>query len=325
MMKAMRYLFWMTPICIIVGMTSTLSAQVSVRGFGYTAPTPPIVAPGEVTTLFVSGLPYIPTPLVATTTPLPPSLGGISVGLQQGSQSFTAPLFRVQQSNSCADASDKSNGCMVTAITLQVPFELAPGVGTVGTTISENGIPVSKAFALAVDFDHMHVLTYCDIVFGTPVPPLGCVAIVTHPDFTPVTQGFPAAAGEVVTIWAVGLGVSQPRVPTGQATPLYVPTGANAPALRVGFDFSLNAAPYSAWDAVVGFPELPPPQVATFVGLTPGYVGLYQINVPIPQPLPAVDRCSITLNLLSNLTINLRVGNSGSSDGAPLCVAPPLP
>lgn len=317
-------------MCLIVGIFSPVFAQVSVTGAGHTMPTPPYIAPGEVTTLFVSGLQtYIPTPLVATAAPLPTSLGGISVGLQQGSASYTVPLFRIQQSSSCVDPTDTSPACMVTAITLQVPFEIVwwlPLAGsTVEATIFESGT-VSKAFALEAMPDHIHILTTCDSVFGYVPGNQLCAPMVTHADYTPVNpgSGLPASAGEVVTVWAVGLGPSQPQVSTGQATPPYAPPSYGSPPIAVRYDFTANAAP--SRPALFATPSNPPAGNAIYVGLAPGYVGLYQIAVPIPavplgtQPCEGVGTGGNGVN--SNLTINLEVvnGGTGSFDGAPICV-----
>jgi uncharacterized protein (TIGR03437 family) len=317
----MRNCIGMLPVCFVVSIASSLSAQVSIAGVGHTAPTPPYIAPGEVTTLFVSGLQtYIPTPLVATAVPLPTSLGGISVGLQQGSASYTVPLFRIQQSSSCVDATDTSPACMVTAITIQVPFEIVSGPPTVEVTIIESGT-VSKSFAFESQAAHIHVLTTCDSVFGYVPSDQLCAPIVTHADYTPVSPvngSLPASAGEVVTVWAVGLGPSQPQVATGQATPPYIPLVVGGPpAIEVTYDFTANAAP--AIPAVLTDPSHPAPTDVIFVGLAPGYVGLYQIAVAVPAVPPGTKRCGF-LGVNSNLTISLLVEGGGLSDGAPICV-----
>ena len=63
--------------------------------------------------------------------------------------------------------------------------------------------------------------------------------------------------------------------------------------------------------------------VPEFAALTPGEVGLYQINVKLPNTFPSVPACAFPI--YSNLTINISDGNpiNPSSDGAPICILPP--
>jgi len=70
----------------------------------------------------------------------------------------------------------------------------------------------------------------------------------------------PAAAGEVVQVFCTGLGLTNPRVTTGQPA-----TGS----------LSTTALPVTA--TVGGRPA-----TVQFAGLAPGFVGLYQVNVQVP-------------------------------------------
>jgi hypothetical protein len=79
-----------------------------------------------------------------------------------------------------------------------------------------------------------------------------------------------------------------------------------ASGLLVGFDFRPNAAPSRYF----------PQPVFAQAYLTPGFVGLYQVNVQLPAAVPAVPACSPGIQ--SNLTINL--GGMFSFDGAAICV-----
>jgi len=71
-------------------------------------------------------------------------------------------------------------------------------------------------------------------------------------------------------MYAFGLGATIPVVKSGEAAPLPAPT--TAQPLLIGFDFRKNAAPQRV-------EEPTPDQTAMlFAGLTPGFVGLYQVN-----------------------------------------------
>jgi hypothetical protein len=164
-----------------------------------------------------------------------------------------------------------------------------------------------------------------------------CPAAVTHADGTLVTASSPAKPGETVVIYAFGLGQTTPAVKTGEPTP--TPAPVLGPSMRffirtVGlvFDYCVNAGPLRPY---VNPTTMRPIGLATpeFVGLTPGQVGLYQINVKLPDTFPPVDPCTelsvITGNAaavlpnaaLSNLTISM--GGVSSFDEAAICVQPP--
>ena len=70
---------------LFASLQPTVLAQISVVGAGYRGAAPPSAAPGEVVTLSVTGLKTrIATPQSASTVPLPTTLAGISVTLNQG-------------------------------------------------------------------------------------------------------------------------------------------------------------------------------------------------------------------------------------------------
>jgi len=196
--------------------------------------------------------------------------------------------------------------------------------------------------------DNLHVLTSCDANSGTATSGNGswvdvstfynpaCPSTVTHADGTLVTASSPAKPGETVVIYAFGLGETTPAVKTGEPTPTPAPVlGPAMPfftrSLGLVFDFRVNAGPTRPY---VNPTAVRPIGLSTpeFVGLTPGQIGLYQINVKLPDTFPPVDPCTelsvITGNAaavlpnvaLSNLTISM--GGVSSFDGAAICVRP---
>jgi uncharacterized protein (TIGR03437 family) len=319
-------------------------------GSGYNLPTALRLAPGQITTLFVTGLKTVlPSGFVeATTVPLPKTLAGISITLSPSIDKESAvPLLSIEQTPLCYGASTPD--CLITAITVHMPVNSGlviydPNTGTpapppVMLVVSENGSP-SKAFNVIPVPDKLHVLGDCDdyLIGSFKSVPVGydspCSAMVTHSDGTLVSATTPALAGETVVVYAVGLGPTKPVVNSGDATP------SNAPIVDrtvfVQFDFHRNAAPSRPYpDASLGDRlGLTTPQ---FVGLTPNQIGLYQINIQLPNRFPAVQNCDVGLTcsgnpiycggqIQSNLTINIGginssgIGSLASFDGAPICV-----
>src|ERR1019366_291667 len=294
----------------------------TLTGSGYTSPTTIRVSPGQVTTLFVSGLNTVLTkPQRATSLPLPNSLAGISVTINQSSlkQSVAVPLLAVEQLNTCSIAvvapppvppsptstpSTVPPECLLTAITLQIPYELTPlptvagdsaKASTTEIVVTANGV-ASRAFAVLTITDTLHVLNTCDTfppkADGPPTAVNGgCSSVVTHADGTLVAADAPGKAGEILVIYAFGLGQTTPAVKTGSATP--TPAPVLDPASRLGsgrtlelqYDFRPNAEPSRPFNVLTGVISPTPPTgpvillAPVFVGLTPGQVGLYQINV----------------------------------------------
>jgi uncharacterized protein (TIGR03437 family) len=244
------------------------------------------------------------------------SLGGISVAIQ-GAQAYPAPLFRVQQSSLCVDT-PAADDCVLTAITIQAPFELraSSGSGGASVSVSENGV-VSRRFS-AVVTDDIHVLTTCDPIFaGTGQGQSNCIPIVAHADGTSVSPNSQVRPGETVVIYATGLGQTNPAATTG------APMSAPAPVIQdlaVQLNYYPNAG-FSRPYTLGGSPVPPGPTQPSFAFLVAGYVGLYQINVPIPPPPPGTPPC---LNgVITNLTINVGSFFGTSFDGAAICVTLP--
>jgi hypothetical protein len=134
----------------------------------------------------------------------------------------------------------------------------------------------------------------------------------------------PSAAGDACCAMAPGEPAS---TSAGRIVPrsLTAPTGTllwhRSLAGAIQFDFRPNAIPSNPYVTASSQADQST-TTPVFVGLTPGQVGLYQINVTLPSTLPAVLSCSIALGIVSNLTIDIGSSTSGglSFDGAPICI-----
>jgi uncharacterized protein (TIGR03437 family) len=148
-------------------------------------------------------------------------------------------------------------------IDFEVPIDASLGDGTV--QVVRNGQAGNLAYINIKDrAPHFLLLN------GGPY------AIMTSatPDLTGIPS-HPAKAGDALVIYTIGLGPTSPSVPSGTASPSPPDQLATVtPATQVCFG--------------VPTPFFPAPCATPFfVGLSPGFVGLYQINVFIPQDVPS--------------------------------------
>lgn len=330
-------------VCLGIMSLAPLSAQTaSLMSAGYGAPVLE-VAPGQVITLYISGtktiLPSQSSNIHATAVPLPPTLGGFSVTLRQGTTAYVAPLLSVVQTPNCTDA-NPSPQCITTALTVQMPFEITPPLSPLpmvsgDLSVNDNGTE-SGHFPVVVLMDNIHILTSCDLG-SSPLTSLPCAGIVTHADGTMVSGNSPAKAGETVVVYAYGLGQTTPAVRTGVATPTPAPSLLDGPNVTVQFDFRPNAGPAMPHPGLQVVLSPTPITIANpvassaplFVGLTPGQVGLYQINVRIPDAVPPVPACTLAFSCLSSLlkcliqsNLTIDIGGVTSFDAAAICVQP---
>lgn len=319
----------MRGVCVfLIGLIPLYGQDPAITGSGYMSPGI-TVAPGQIATLFVTGL-ISPTggSVKASGFPLPTTLSGVSVTINQSGLALppaqsvhAAPLLEVQPA-----------GAGLTAVTVQIPFEVLPTSHCVSAgvslscpatvTVSQNGA-AGQFFPITIQLDNIHILNTCDRFPSANLQTTPCQPIVTHADGSLVSASAPAAQGEEVVVYAFGLGATNPAVKTGDATPSPAPV-LNSP-LFVQFDSRVNATPSPPYyNPLILAPFIPVP---LFAGLTPGLAGLYQINLRIPASLPATMPCTPGASIqapynvvTSNLTID--IGASASFDGAAICVAP---
>jgi uncharacterized protein (TIGR03437 family) len=271
--------------------SALLNAQAepaSLASAGYRFPNPPTVAQGQVITLFVQGL-QVPN-ASAGVVPWPTTLSGVTVAVVNPptpNYPATLPIYSVFSSpTQCAGGN--TSYCNTTAVTVEFPVE--PFCIPTGFPDSCNigGVTVnlavktaaSQEFPFFVVRQAPHVLNTCDTIFG-----LGgvCTSVITHADGTAVSDGAPARPGEVITLYAVGLGTTQNGTKTGQAATAPDPVTA-VPYLSFGLWIDSLTAAGSAPLTLAQYGRTTP---AGYAGLVSGYVGLYQINVALPSTLPA--------------------------------------
>jgi len=287
---ALALLLPLSGLLVTVGRAQNKAAIV---GSGPVSPALISVAPGSIITVYAAGLSPSGLPAIAQSVPLPTSLGGIGASIQP--RGLSVPLISVLAIPPCALQACST----LTAIRLQIPFEVPPNIPGAGFLPGPVWLVVtdkagnSAAVDLAQSSDQIQVLavTHAD---GSPVAPQG---------------GKPAQPGEELVAYAVGLGLTNPQVGTGQTTPSPAPR--TTTTFAINYAFSPNAAPSRGLIS----PSSPTP---LFVGLSPGSVGLYQINFVVPPPPSGALSCAGNVN--SNLTVSI-VG--GTFDGAPICVAVP--
>jgi uncharacterized protein (TIGR03437 family) len=105
-------------------------------------------------------------------------------------------------------------------------------------------------------------------------------------------------------MYAFGLGRTETAVLSGAPTP--APTSPLTPVF-IGFEFDPSAP--TRWPPLSN-------DAIRYVGLVPGFVGLYQINFVIPEPPLDAPPCGDGVE--SNLTVSIR--SDVSFDGGGVCV-----
>jgi uncharacterized protein (TIGR03437 family) len=163
-------------------------------------------------------------------------------------------------------------------INFQLPYDTAPGDAVV--RVERGGVrgnPVSINVGRAAPrILRLNVGDHGIIVNGD-----GSFAI-------PPTAGLssrPAKAGETVVMYALGLGATNPAVASGVGAPAN-PLGVASAGYRVLFG---TPGPFGGGVQVTPL----------YAGLTPNFVGLYQINVTIPADAPRGP--SVPVALISDL------------------------
>jgi len=140
--------------------------------------------------------------------------------------------------------------------------------GTISNTVSVNVAPRAPRVPLlfggpwgaVVNNDSCGGISPCVLGGSLPLP-----ASLSQPGY-PI---YPAKAGDVLTIYCIGMGPTTPSVATGQAAPSSEPFArlSSTPTVSFGGLFPVTVTP-------------------SFAALTPGSAGLYQVNVTVPSNAP---------------------------------------
>ena len=323
----------------ILTVTSILTAQGVVVGTATLRqspldPYPLLVAPGQVLTLLIGGLNTDGLPSVSApqTSRLPFELSGVSATIQQGNQLRPVSLIDLRVLSGCPWNRGPPGGPCATALvalTVQIPYDLQPQFG-----LDFKEIPAQisvKQGALPGAWVDVRVLAtqarfgiQCEGHLNAPSVPCGN-PLVTHADGTLVNSRQPAVAGEVVSIYMLGLGKVNPQPLAGvpaPASPLAVyPEPLDRFPLYYAFRPFYGGRPPSTAEGENAWGKID----VSFVGLSPGSIGLYQVNFTVPTPPDSLRSCSVGSSLLplvvsGNLTLTYSDRYSSPSVG--ICVSP---
>jgi hypothetical protein len=306
---------------------------------GYSAPAALQVAPGQVVTLFFRGV----GPLAggqfrsgqASTVPLPATIAGLSARISQPRGPFLPiPIFAVRQEDECDGSVVANPACLLTSVKVQIPFEIVGDITASATgaftyaplaqfTLRVDDEP-SRTFPLQPVPDNAHVLTSCDVNWDTATASV-CDRHIYHGDGTVVSEANSAKRGETVVVYAFGLGHSSFPVRTGDVSPpgqTLTLTGApNYPSVKARFESFVNAlssVPRFTSSDDINSPGSP----ISFAGLTGGQIGLYQLNIPIPQNLDLFGPCNASSGGSVRGNATLRITTSQGTEVTALCIQP---
>jgi len=291
----------------------------AIFGTGYTGPYVAGATPGDVITLFTTPL-NVPD-AVASQTPLPTSLSGVSVAVRAtGALAVDTtgyptllPILRIHSVKGPGPPFIPS-----TAITVQIPTDtvIINYQGNVENAFPDEVILNVKAngvsgpdFTVQMNGAASHLLNSCDTVFGGVGPITsgsGCNPVITHADGTTVSYASPAKVGETIVVYALGLG---PFGLTGR------PKGGSVGILygQTYFSYILDPPPQSSLESLTARYLLN----RVYVGLVDGYVGLFQINITVPVMPAQTHACQNAAD--ENATIQ---DLGAPNEGLVICVSP---
>lgn len=224
-------------------------------GFGTT------LAPGGFISIFGSDLAN--ETAYASSIPLPTSLGGVSVKI--GTR--FAPLFFVSPG--------QINALIPFEVSGTVNVQVVAGPGAAGNSVAANLNPTAPGLfsTNSAGSGQGAILNEDNVSFAAPTGSI------------PGAAAHPAKPGDVIVIFASGLGPVTPALASGLASGAggtTYPQMVNYPTVRIG-------GQVAALD---------------FAGLAPGYVGLYQVNAHIPAGVSPDDAVPVAITTFEGQTSN---------------------
>lgn len=230
-------------------------------------------SPGQIEAAFGVGFPAATNiTALAATTPLPTALSNVSVRVNN----TLAPLFFVGVGG--------AQGSGAFQINYQVPYQVQPGLAKL--EVLNNGSVVTTGY-LIVGAVAPGVFTATATGKGQAVAVNQDFSLNGDPAQTPTAK--PEARGRVVTFFANGPGGQFINPANGQAlTPI---SGAPTPASPF---YATASTPIVTVGGV--------PATVAFSGLTPGLVGLWQLNVVIPATAPVGNAVPVVIRLNRRIT-----------------------
>lgn len=230
-------------------------------------------SPGQIAAAFGVGFPANTNiTALATTTPLPTKLSNVSLRLNN----IQAPLFFVGVGG--------AQGAGAFQINYQVPYQLQPGLAKL--EVLNNDVVVTTGYVI-VGSVAPGVFTVTATGKGQAVAVNEDFSLNGDPAQTPTAR--PEARGKIVTFFANGPGGQFVNPANGQV--LNPISGTPAPASPI---YATASTPIVTIGGV--------PATVTFSGLTPGLVGLWQLNVMIPANAPVGNAVPVEIKLNRKIT-----------------------
>jgi len=161
-------------------------------------------------------------------------------------------------------------------INFEIPIDASTANGGGGTVqVVRNGQPGNLVY-VDINAQAPRFIVY-DGGYGIMTTPQGALTGI---------PSSPVKVGDTIVIYALGLGPTSPPVASGTASP-------SSPLAKVPGTTQVCFGVESPF-------HQSPCATALFSGLTPGFVGLYQINVTIPAGIPS-GNSTISLLLVNNV------------------------